>query len=282
MPFVRGQPEDEQIHERYHRAIMGGIDYPGYKNEVNVAFYQDPDSAGIPPSGIGSNNSTGTGSGASGNSRIVMVSMSDTGKPTVSGGTSSFEKKKVKEVLQLVNKELGSVDFDPEQLDSCKVFLYISGRKKVIGCAIAERIKQGFCIIPSATTDANAIDGSSDSVPVDPVAVTMGTRTSTLAAKTAVMLTSTTATTEHASGSGSAIFCGTEPQPAICGINRIWVSSHHRRRKIASRLLDAIRDRFIYACKLELSDLAFSQPTGDGKALARQYLGTDRFLVYVE
>ncbi|KAI8356372.1 ESCO1/2 acetyl-transferase-domain-containing protein, partial [Mortierella sp. GBAus27b] len=169
MPFVRGQPEDEQIHERYHRAIMGGIDYPGYKNEVNV-----------------------------------------------------------KEVLQLVNKELGSVDFDPEQLDSCKVFLYISGRKKVIGCAIAERIKQGFCIIPSATTDANAIDGT------------------------------------------------------ICGINRIWVSSHHRRRKIASRLLDAIRDRFIYACKLELSDLAFSQPTGDGKALARQYLGTDRFLVYVE
>lgn len=28
MPYVRGQPEDEQIHDRYHRVAVGGIDYP--------------------------------------------------------------------------------------------------------------------------------------------------------------------------------------------------------------------------------------------------------------
>ncbi len=28
----------------------------------------------------------------------------------------------------MMNKELGSVDFDPEQLEACKVFLYISGK----------------------------------------------------------------------------------------------------------------------------------------------------------
>lgn len=28
MPYVRGQPEDEQIHDRYHRVTVGGIDYP--------------------------------------------------------------------------------------------------------------------------------------------------------------------------------------------------------------------------------------------------------------
>lgn len=97
MPYVRGQPEDEQIHDRYHRAIVGGIDYPGYKNEVVVAIYNDVGTAGLPHSG--SSGGTGGSTGSSGNSRIVMVSMSDTGKSTTSSSVSSassFEKKKVR------------------------------------------------------------------------------------------------------------------------------------------------------------------------------------------
>ncbi|KAG0291990.1 N-acetyltransferase esco2 [Dissophora globulifera] len=258
MPYVKGQPEDEQIHDRYHRAVLGGIDFPGYKNEVVVAQFNDVEAEH-------QRNTATSGGGHISSSRIVMVSMTDSGKPAVAAGSgaggsgSSFEKRKVKEVLQLVNKELGSVDFDAEQLDSCKVFLYISGKKKVIGCVIAERIRQGFQILssssePTATASSASADGSA------PV---------------------TTTAIQDSAGS-SAIFCSTDPQPAICGINRIWVSAHYRRQRIASRLLDAVRDRFIYACRLERHDLAFSQPTGDGKALARQYLGTDQFLVYVE
>ncbi|KAF9353613.1 N-acetyltransferase esco2 [Mortierella sp. NVP85] len=293
MPYVRGQPEDEQIHEKYHRAILGGLDYPGYKNEVVVATFTDLEMAGPPH--IGSSGNTGSAGGggvtSGGNSRIVMVSMSDTGKPTTASSVSSassFEKRKVKEVLQHVNEELGSVDFDPEKLDSCKVFLYISGRKKVIGCAIVERIKQGFCIVPPSevsndTADSTVVRASTTTTtaaltpaPTPATSANGGTDSST-ATKTAMPLSTTIRDHE-----GSAIFCSTEPQPAICGINRIWVSTHHRRHKVASRLLDAVRDRFVYACKLEKTDLAFSQPTGDGKALARQYLGTDKFLVYVE
>ncbi|KAF9108609.1 N-acetyltransferase esco2 [Mortierella sp. AM989] len=257
MPYVRGQPEDEQIHDRYHRAILGGIDYPGYKNEIVVATFNDfkADQSTNSSNNSGGGNGTLTHSNDLSNSRIVMVSMSDPGKPTLSlaSGGSSFEKKKVKEVLQVVNKELGSVDFEPEQLDSCKVFLYVSGKKKVIGCLIAERIKQGFEIISheESTSSPNTIETTPESAPFK----------------------------DHG---GSAIFCSSVSCPAICGINRIWVSAHCRRQGVASRLLDAVRDRFIYACKLQKSDLAFSQPTGDGKALARRYLGTEKFLVYVE
>ncbi|KAF9215440.1 N-acetyltransferase esco2 [Podila verticillata] len=261
MPYVRGQPEDEQIHDRYHRVAVGGIDYPGYKNEVVVARFgdQELEQSAVPSSSSASQQHlASTGSlGA----RIVVVSMTD--------GGSNFEKKKVREVLELVNKELGSVEFDPETLEGCKVFLYISGKKKVVGCVVAERIKQGFEIMSSsssstlaageATVEAESCSGS------DPAENVVSTKDISTGA--------------HHS---SAIFCSTVPQPAICGINRIWVSTLYRRHRVASRLLDAVRDRFIYACKLEQKDLAFSQPTGDGKSLARQYLGTDKFLVYVE
>lgn len=298
MPYVRGQPEDEQIHDRYHRAALGGIDYPGYKNEVVVARFRDQERESSVVSaerngGSAKGNSVSMSSsssasasllwGEASNSRIVMVSMPDAGRASsVSASGSNFEKKKVKEVLEVVNKELGSVEFDPEQLDSCKVFLYISGKKKVVGCVIAERIKEGFEIMTqkagseseeallefktgSATSTSTAL--SSDSLPSgDNKFPERDVQVQQL----------------DQDRGGAAIFCSKVPQPAICGINRIWVSSQHRRQKIASRMLDAVRERFIYACKLETKDLAFSQPTGDGKALARRYLGTERFLVYVE
>ena len=43
-----------------------------------------------------------------------------------------------------------------------------------------------------------------------------------------------------------------------------------------------IRKNYIYGCCLDRSAIAFSQPTGDGKALATIYTGTSEFLVYTE
>ncbi|KAF9430307.1 N-acetyltransferase esco2 [Entomortierella beljakovae] len=279
MPYVRGQSEDEQIHDRYHRAALGGIDYPGYKNEIVAATFNDFKPGHNPASG------TSASTNELYNSRIVVISMSDTGKSaSLASGASSFEKRKVKEVLQIVNKDLGSVDFEPEKLDSCKAFLYISGKKKVIGCVIAERIKQGFEIIPQATSSSTPTPSTTPSQK----SCTDSTTSSTIlhsssSTQSTLEISSTPGYDEHERGdSGSAIFCSTTPCPAICGINRIWVSSHCRRQGVASRLLEAVRDRFIYACTLKKSDLAFSQPTGDGKALAQQYLGTEKFLVYIE
>ncbi|XP_012870276.1 PREDICTED: N-acetyltransferase ESCO1 [Dipodomys ordii] len=74
--------------------------------------------------------------------------------------------------------------------------------------------------------------------------------------------------------------CSTLPEPAICGISRIWVFSMMRRRKIASRMIECLRSNFIYGSYLSKEEIAFSDPTPDGKLFATQYCGTGQFLVY--
>ncbi|CAG10228.1 unnamed protein product, partial [Tetraodon nigroviridis] len=74
--------------------------------------------------------------------------------------------------------------------------------------------------------------------------------------------------------------CSTTPEPAICGISRIWVVSMMRRQGIASRMLDCLRNNFVYGSYLSKDEIAFSDPTPDGKLFATKYFGTSQFLVY--
>lgn len=39
----------------------------------------------------------------------------------------------------------------------------------------------------------------------------------------------------------SAWYCSSNAQPAVVGVNRVWVCQQHRRRGVASRILDVIR-----------------------------------------
>ncbi len=65
-----------------------------------------------------------------------------------------------------------------------------------------------------------------------------------------------------------------------CGISRIWVAAGMRRKGIAKKLLDCVRLNFLFVESLSLSDIAFSDPTHFGQALARNYCQTESFLVY--
>lgn len=66
----------------------------------------------------------------------------------------------------------------------------------------------------------------------------------------------------------------------ICGISRIWVDKSHRRHKIATKLLDCVREDFIYYQILNLDQIAFSDPTENGKQLAKSYCKTSDFYIY--
>ena len=92
MPYVKGQIEDERIHDRHHRTVLGGIDYPGYKNETVVARYTD-DLDGRSTSTMSTNRRISSGDFQ--NSRIVVVSMESTPGTGALTGTSSHEKRKV-------------------------------------------------------------------------------------------------------------------------------------------------------------------------------------------
>lgn len=130
-------------------------------------------------------------------------------------------------------------------VDRFKVYLYIKGNK-CVGACLAERIWEAF----------QALNPAADSEKVSELPV--GPRSSSLS-------------------------ISTEPEQAILGISRIWTSNQHRKKGIATRLLDCARSNFLYGMKIEKEKVAFSQPTESGGNLARKWYGSQAgWHVYID
>ncbi|XP_070603719.1 N-acetyltransferase ESCO1 [Erythrolamprus reginae] len=151
--------------------------------------------------------------------------------------------RKVDEIREMVDNDLGFQQA-PLTCSRTKTLLFISNDKKVIGCLIAEHIQWGYRVIEEKIPD---ISSENDKLTFE---------------------------------RQKAWCCSTTPEPAICGISRIWVFSMMRRKKIASRMLECLRNNFIYGSHLSKEEIAFSDPTPDGKLFATRYFGTSQFLVY--
>ncbi|KAE8315697.1 ESCO1/2 acetyl-transferase-domain-containing protein [Aspergillus transmontanensis] len=80
----------------------------------------------------------------------------------------------------------------------------------------------------------------------------------------------------------SAVTVRNETHPAIVGISRIWTSGSSRRKGIAMDLLDCVVSNFIYGMEIPKEQMAFSQPTESGRALAQSFFGDDEWHVYEE
>nr|CAB3243680.1 N-acetyltransferase ESCO2 [Phallusia mammillata] len=78
----------------------------------------------------------------------------------------------------------------------------------------------------------------------------------------------------------AALLCEVTPQPATCGVSRIWTWSCFRRQGIARKLCDAVRRSFVIGSQLELNQIAFSHPSPAGRSFAAKYCGTQQFLTY--
>ncbi|GBG91684.1 hypothetical protein CBR_g53498 [Chara braunii] len=76
------------------------------------------------------------------------------------------------------------------------------------------------------------------------------------------------------------LVCSDTSVKAVCGVRAIWVWARARRKGIASKLLDAARASFCFGYVIKPSEIAFTQPTYDGQALAIRYCQTESFLVY--
>jgi len=60
----------------------------------------------------------------------------------------------------------------------------------------------------------------------------------------------------------------------MVGVHRIWTARSTRRRGLASQLLDAVAGHWLYGGqRVAATQLAFSQPTQAGAALARAWTG---------
>ncbi|XP_007933788.1 N-acetyltransferase ESCO1 [Orycteropus afer afer] len=208
MLYTASNPEDETQHLLFHNQFISAVKYVGWKKERILAEYPD--------------------------GRIIMVLPED----------PKYALKKVDEIREMVDNDLGFQQAPLMCYSRTKTLLFISNDKKVVGCLIAEHIQWGYRVIE-------------EKLPVT------GTEEEKVRFERQ-----------------KAWCCSTLPEPAICGISRIWVFSMMRRRKIASRMIECLRSNFIYGSYLSKEEIAFSDPTPDGKLFATQYCGTGQFLVY--
>ena len=174
----------------------------------------------------------------------------------VDAKSSLVAKRRVEKVLQVVQTELGAVEIPSEKLweeiyaedanketdakdkkryDRYKAFLFVQG-SKCVGFCLAERISSAFEVIQHSSNQ----QGSHDLVDAN---------------------------------ESSSVLTKVDPSRVIMGISRIWTSSSHRKKKIASTLLDCSRKNFLYGIEIPKDMVAFSQPTESGGKLARHWFG---------
>ncbi|KAM5222277.1 N-acetyltransferase ESCO1 [Ctenodactylus gundi] len=208
MLYTASNPEDETQHLLFHNQFISAVKYVGWKKERILAEYPD--------------------------GRIIMVLPED----------PKYALKKVDEIREMVDNDLGFQQAPLMCYSRTKTLLFISNDKKVVGCLIAEHIQWGYRVIEEKLP---VIRSEEEKVRFE---------------------------------RQKAWCCSTSPEPAICGISRIWVSSTMRRKRIASRMIECLRSNFIYGSYLSKEEIAFSDPTPDGKLFATQYCGTGQFLVY--
>ncbi|XP_060129194.1 N-acetyltransferase ESCO2 isoform X2 [Zootoca vivipara] len=205
MVYSAASPEDETQHAQYHQRFLEGIKYVSWKNEHVAAEFWD--------------------------GKIVLILQDD----------PKYAIKKAEAVRELVDNELG---FKHVVLRCpTQTYLFVSTEKKIVGCLIAEPVRQAYQVLSEPTT----VSGSP-----------------------------TNDSLEHQ----RAWCCSTKPEKVFCGISRIWVFSLMRRRGIASRLVDVMRRTFLFGSFLNTNEIAFSDPTPDGKLFAARYCQTPNFLVY--
>lgn len=71
-----------------------------------------------------------------------------------------------------------------------------------------------------------------------------------------------------------------EEEGVACGISEVWVLKAARGKGVARRLLETLLETFAPPGLLVRSQVAFSQPTPAGRALATKFFETQSFLVY--
>ena len=122
---------------------------------------------------------------------------------------------------------------DLEEDVQYKAMMYMAG-DKCVGLCLAERISL-----------ASKVVGSDEATP--------------------------TAITSTINLQSSSIRAELSTDPMLIGISRVWTSKAHRRKGIATTLLDSARLNFFYGIEVPKKMVAFSQPTDSGGQLARKW-----------
>ncbi|XP_074317353.1 protein CHROMOSOME TRANSMISSION FIDELITY 7-like [Silene latifolia] len=239
--YAKGEEIDEKVHATFHKNFTNGIPFKGWRHE-KVIHHPLPEKE---------------------KDRVILVS--NCGPPA--------QRKKVQEVVKMMEIELGDGWIFH---DLCQVYLYVSSQR-IAGCVVAESINTAHRVLLDSM-DKVFYDISRKKVASKPTTLQFGE----ICFQREVSRKGYSHRSSDVLDSNALrpLVCEEEATPALCGIRVIWVTPSNRRKHIATHLLDAVRKSFSIDRVLEHSQLAFSQPTSTGKALAIKYAGTGSFLVY--
>ncbi|TKA57634.1 hypothetical protein B0A53_00783 [Rhodotorula sp. CCFEE 5036] len=225
-------PEDVAFHDKHHKQVVNGCDWIASDEAKGVTVLDSSAEWGKSRGG-----------------KVLMVDY-----PLVENNV----RRKLKDVLETIDTELSSTSLTPAQLDKSKIFLFITSQRKVIACAVVQRIDSAYQAVPILQ---GSVKGDGER-----------------AAKADLV--------RFGEEDQGAIFCSPERLPTLLGVQRIWTSNASRRCGLASRLLDFMAAKYIYGSPIPFdrrqSDVAFSQPTGKGQKLARAWTGSDAIRVFVD
>ncbi|PKU27126.1 hypothetical protein llap_22570 [Limosa lapponica baueri] len=106
MIYTAGSPEDEAQHIQHHERFLEALRYVGWKKERVVAEFWD--------------------------GKIVLILPDD----------PKYAVKKAEDVREIVDNELGFKQVSLSCPAKAKIYLFVSNEKMIVGCLVAESIKQ--------------------------------------------------------------------------------------------------------------------------------------------
>jgi len=190
-----------------------------------------------------------------------------------------------------LDAEFGSTE-EAEFL-SRHTFLFVS-QSRVVGCVSAVQISSAFKLVPADTTASSGggtcasaaaprmvspkAAAEEDRVIPVPAVATATPISGSDAAHTGAGVAASKAAQSTVAPNGQLSVAGwrCEPTPvtAVLGICHIWVHHQHRRKNIATALVDAARKSLIYGYRVPAHECAFSAPTDMGRRFASAYVGS--------
>jgi N-acetyltransferase len=163
----------------------------------------------------------------------------------------------VKEMISIVNNELGGSHLSQNELLQCQIFIKLDN-KKIQGMIITRKISRAY----RAITENKSFDTGT---PVVQDNISLDTRK---ISDTPVL--------------GNITLDMNKPVKCMVGVSRIWTRKEFRGKGVARKLLDHVCKEFYFGLPLSRDNIAFSQPTDMGHELALKFFGRNDFLVYVE
>ncbi|EEY56646.1 N-acetyltransferase, putative [Phytophthora infestans T30-4] len=172
----------------------------------------------------------------------VLKTVSDTKARIleIRGEDPSSHVKKLLEIKEVLDDALGFVE--EKVFLQRPTFVYIQDRQ-VVGCINTERISEAFTLDKTASNLVTKDD-------------------------------------ENSVASEGAVTASIDSRSAVVGICQLWVHPSFRRKNIATRMVDVVREKSIYGMHVAKDQIAFAQPTRNGLQFAQKYMEPAEVLIY--